>query len=127
MISDIELGVTLYSWPQFGPELEPLLKFVKQADEFGFKYLHLLDHVVGIVAERLTDELHTPYTDKTNIRECFPLMAYLSALTCNLTFVTGILGLPQRPTALVAKQAADIAHHCGRRSDHGRWCCYLHL
>jgi probable F420-dependent oxidoreductase len=127
MISDIELGVTLYSWPQFGPELEPLLKFVKQADEFGFKYLHLLDHVVGIVAERHTDELHTPYTDKTNIRECFTLMAYLSALTSNLTFVTGILGLPQRQTALVAKQAAEIDILSGGRINLGIGVGYNHL
>src|SRR5512139_651420 len=108
MISDIELGVTLYKWPSFGQELEPLFRLARQADDFGFKYLHLLDHVVGVVAERHTDTLQTPYTDKSTIRECFTLMAYLSAITSRITFFTGILGLPQRQTVLVAKQAAEI-------------------
>lgn len=127
MISDLELGVTLYNWPSFGPEIEPLLRYVKQADEFGFKYLHLLDHVVGVIAERHTDTLQTPYTDKTNIRECFTLMAYLSAITSRITFVTGILGLPQRQTALVAKQAAEIDILSGGRINLGVGIGYNHL
>jgi probable F420-dependent oxidoreductase len=108
MISDVDLGVTLYKFPSFGPELEPLFTFVKQADDMGFKYLHLLDHVVGIVAEKHGGIAQTPYTDKSAIREVFTLMAYLSAITSKITFVTGILGLPQRQTVLVAKQAAEV-------------------
>ena len=119
MISDVELGVTLYDWPNFGPDAEPLLRFVKQADEFGFKYLHLLDHVVGIVADKHGGIANTPYTDKSNIHECFTLIAYLAAITDQITFVTGILGLPQRQTALVAKQAAEIDILSGGRINLG--------
>lgn len=119
MISNVELGVTLYDWPKFGPRLDPLLQFVKQADEFGFRYLHILDHVVGIVADKHDGIANTPYTDKSNIHECFTLFAYLAAITSQITFVTGILGLPQRQTALVAKQAAEIDILSGGRINLG--------
>ncbi|MFV0278462.1 MAG: TIGR03619 family F420-dependent LLM class oxidoreductase, partial [Parahaliea sp.] len=119
MISNVELGVTLYDWPKFGPEIEPLLAFVKQADDFGFKYLHMLDHVVGIVADKHGGIAKTPYTDKSTIHECFTLFAYLAAITRQITFVTGILGLPQRQTALVAKQAAEIDILSGGRINLG--------
>lgn len=119
MISDIELGVTLYDFPKFGPDLEPLFTYVKMADEMGFKYLHLLDHVVGIVADKHGGIAQTPYTDKSIIRECFTLMGYLSAITSQITFITGILGLPQRQTVLVAKQAAEIDILSGGRINLG--------
>ena len=50
----------------------------------------------------------TPYTDKSVIRECFTLMAYLSAITSRIRFVPAVMGIPQRQTVLVAKQAAEI-------------------
>lgn len=119
MIADVEVGVTLYKFPSFGPELEPMFDFVKLADQMGFKYLHLLDHVVGIVAEKHGGIANTPYTDNSQIREIFTLAAYLSAITKDITFVTGILGLPQRQTVLVAKQAAEVDILSGGRINLG--------
>ena len=43
------------------------------------------------------------------------LFSYLAPLTQRLEFVTGILILPQRQTALVAKQAATLDVLCGGR------------
>jgi alkanesulfonate monooxygenase SsuD/methylene tetrahydromethanopterin reductase-like flavin-dependent oxidoreductase (luciferase family) len=40
--------------------------------------------------------------------EPFTLFSYLAAMTERLQFVTGILILPQRQTALVAKQTAEV-------------------
>ncbi|WP_202842532.1 LLM class F420-dependent oxidoreductase [Luteimonas saliphila] len=108
MITGIGFGTNLYRFPSFGPELEPLFEFVKLSEQFGFERLRLLDHVVGIVAERHGGIAQTPYTDKSIIREVFTLMAYLSAITTKIHFVTGVLGLPQRQTVLVAKQAAEV-------------------
>ena len=42
------------------------------------------------------------------VHEALTLLAYLAALTSRLTLATGILILPQRQTAVVAKQAAQI-------------------
>lgn len=108
MISDMLFGTNLYRFPGFGLELEPLIRFVKRSEEIGFDRIRLLDHVVGIVAERHGGIAQTPYTDKSTIREVFTLMAYLSAITTRIHFVTGVLGLPQRQTVLVAKQAAEV-------------------
>ena len=48
------------------------------------------------------------YTDKSLFHEVFVLFGYLAAITTELELVTGVLVLPQRQTALVAKQAAEI-------------------
>jgi probable F420-dependent oxidoreductase len=48
-----------------------------------------------------------PYTVATTFREPLVFFGYLAALT-TLELVTGIVILPQRQTALVAKQAAEV-------------------
>ncbi len=119
MISSVELGVTLYDFPKFGPDLEPMFRYVQMADQMGFGYLQVLDHVVGIVADKHDGIANTPYTDKSEIRECFTLIAHLAAKTQHITFVTGIVGLPQRQTVLVAKQAAEVDIYSGGRFQMG--------
>lgn len=47
--------------------------------------------------------------DPGNIyHESVSLFAYLSAVTKNINFVTGIMVLPKRQTLLVARQAAEV-------------------
>lgn len=82
--------------------------FVRAAEELGYDYFRLVDHVVGIVAEKHPDLPPTPYTHASEFQEVFTFMAYLAAITQRIGFVTGVLGLPQRQTALVAKQAAQV-------------------
>ena len=48
-----------------------------------------------------------PYNVDTTFHEPFVLFGYLAGL-CTLELVTGIIILPQRQTALVAKQAAEV-------------------
>ncbi len=45
-----------------------------------------------------------PYTDESPFHEVFVLFGFLGACTQKLELVTGIVILPQRQTALVAKQ-----------------------
>jgi len=49
-----------------------------------------------------------PYTHRHLFHEPFVLFGYLAAVTERVELVTGILILPQRQTALVAKQAAAV-------------------
>jgi probable F420-dependent oxidoreductase len=56
-----------------------------------------------------------PYTHKEMFHEPFTLYSYLAAITETIEFVTGILILPQRQTALVAKQAAQLDLMSGGR------------
>jgi probable F420-dependent oxidoreductase len=49
-----------------------------------------------------------PYTERDAFHEPFVLLAHLAALTERLELTTGVLILPQRQTALVAKQAIEL-------------------
>ena len=78
------------------------------AEELGFDYLLAYDHVLGAVHADRTPPLTGPYTEHDPFHDPFVMFAYLAAVTERLRFATGILILPQRPTALVARQAADL-------------------
>lgn len=95
--------------------LASMVPFAKEADRLGYDYLRLLDHVVGVDAEKHGGIDKTPYTAQSQLLEVFTLIAYLSAMTERLGYMTGVLGLPARQTALVAKQAAQVDILCGGR------------
>src|SRR6202000_2402632 len=67
------------------------------------------DHVLGAVHEGREPKLTGPYTEKHPFHDPFTMFAYLAGLTTKLELVSGGSVLPQRQTALVAKQAADLA------------------
>jgi probable F420-dependent oxidoreductase len=67
----------------------------------------VFDHVLGANPER-PDRLTGPYTHEDPFLEPFVLFAYMASVTRKIEFTTGILILPQRQTALVAKQAATL-------------------
>jgi probable F420-dependent oxidoreductase len=77
-------------------------------EELGFDYLLAYDHVLGAVHANRTPQLTGPYTEHDPFHDPFVMFAYLAAITERLQFATGILILPQRQTALVARQAADL-------------------
>ena len=116
MISGIEFGVNTYRFPHMPDAGFPeTVDYVKKAEALGFAQVRLVDHVVGIVAERHGGIAQTPYTDKSVIRECFTLMSYLSAVTSKIRMVPAVMGIPARQTALVAKQAAEVDIMSGGR------------
>jgi probable F420-dependent oxidoreductase len=71
----------------------------------GYSHLVAFDHVLG------ADPTHRPgwrgYTQRDMFHEPFVLFGYLAALT-HLELVPAVIILPQRQTALVAKQAAEV-------------------
>ncbi len=83
-------------------------KFVKAAEELGFSHMMAYDHVVKAPHEGREPKLTGPYTEKDSFHDPFVLFGFAAALCTKLEFVTGVLVLPQRQTALVAQQAADV-------------------
>lgn len=80
------------------------------AEELGFDYLTCVDHVLGATHDR-RDPPFPPggiYTEASVFHEPLTLFAYLAALTSRIELVSAVLVLPQRQTALVAKQAAEV-------------------
>lgn len=82
-------------------------RIAQGAEALGFDYLLAYDHVVGASHDR-EPKLNGPYTEHHPFHDPLALFAHLSAITARLAFATGVLILPQRQTALVARQAADV-------------------
>jgi probable F420-dependent oxidoreductase len=84
-------------------------------EDMGFSHLLAYDHVLGAVHADRTPQLTGPYTENDPFHDPFVMFGYLAGITKRLGFVSGILILPQRQTALVARQAADVALLSGDR------------
>jgi probable F420-dependent oxidoreductase len=98
-------------FPQTEPvALDPVFArdFGQAAEELGFSHLLAYDHVLGAEHAGRDPRLRGPYTEDTPFREPFVLFAFLAGITSRIEFGTAVLVLPQRQTALVAKQAAEI-------------------
>src|SRR5262249_31771358 len=81
--------------------------FAQAAEELGYDHLFAYDHVLGADVSGRPDWAG-PYTSEHQFHEIFVLFGYLAAVVPSLELVAGVLVLPQRQTALVAKQAAEI-------------------
>ncbi len=82
--------------------------WAQAAEDLGYSHLLAYDHVLGAVHENREPALWGPYTEHDAFHEPFVLFGYLAACTKSVELVTGVLILPQRQTALVAKQTAEI-------------------
>jgi len=91
---------------EIGPDPDVLVDFAKVAEESGFESLVVYDHVLG-ADTAMRPGWDGPYDASDQFHEPFVLYGYLAAQT-SLELVTGVLVLPQRQTALVAKQAAEV-------------------
>lgn len=88
--------------------------YAQTAEALGFSHILAYDHVLGANPDR-PGGWTGPYTYQTPFMEPFVLFSHMAAVTTRLGFATGILILPQRETALVAKQAATLDVLCGGR------------
>jgi probable F420-dependent oxidoreductase len=82
--------------------------YAQAAESLGCVRLTVYDHVLGADHADREPPLRGPYTQHDPFHEPFVLFGYLAALTTSIELATGVLVLPQRQTALVAKQAAEI-------------------
>src|SRR6476646_10245443 len=73
------------------------------AEELGFDYLLAYDHVLCAVPADRLPQLTGPYSEHDPFHDPFVMFAYLAAMTERLRFATGVLVLPPRQTALVAR------------------------
>jgi probable F420-dependent oxidoreductase len=107
----MKLGV-VFPQTEIGSDPSAVRDYAQAVEGAGYDYLLAYDHVLGALRERLTPDKigmsRPPYTDQSNFHEPFVLYGFLGAITQRLELVTGILILPQRQTALVAKQAAAV-------------------
>lgn len=101
----MQIGV-VFPQTEIGPDRGAVRAYAEAAEAAGFAHLLAYDHVLG--ADPSGHEgWRGPYTHETQFHEPFVLFGYLAGI-CSLELVTGIIILPQRQTALVAKQAAEV-------------------
>jgi probable F420-dependent oxidoreductase len=91
---------------EIGPGVAAVRAYGVGVEELGFQHILAYDHVVGADPE-VHREWSGPYDVDTEFHEPFVLFGFLAGCT-SLELVTGITILPQRPTVLVAKQAAEV-------------------
>ncbi len=102
----MRIGVT-FPQIEFGNDPIAIRDYAQTAEGLGYTHFLAYDHVLS------ADTTNRPgwsgaYALKDPFHEVFVLLGYLAGLTTTLELVTGVLILPQRQTALVAKQAAEV-------------------
>ena len=100
----MKVGV-VFPQTEIGTNPAHIAEFARAAEEIGYDHLVAYDHVLGAVPR---GEGWVGYTHRDMFHEPFVLFGYLGAITRRIELATGILILPQRQTALVAKQAAEV-------------------
>ena len=87
---------------------DAIARFALGIEELGFDHLLAYDHVLGAEHADRVPPLNGPYDESHGFREVLVLFGYLAAITSRLELTVGVLVAPQRQTALIAKQAAEV-------------------
>jgi probable F420-dependent oxidoreductase len=98
---------------EIGTDSGAIRAFAQAAEDLGYDYLVAIDHVVGV--DRASHPDYQPivataprYFLDYAYHELLVLFGFLAAVTERLELLAGVLVLPQRQTALVAKQVAEV-------------------
>ncbi|MGI9616914.1 MAG: LLM class F420-dependent oxidoreductase [Acidimicrobiales bacterium] len=82
--------------------------WAQAAESLGYSHIVAYDHVLGAEHEGRDPKLWGPYTERDAFHEPFVVFGFLAGVTTSIEFETAVIILPQRQTALVAKQAAEV-------------------
>ena len=110
----MRIGV-VFPTMEIGTDPVAIKDFAQAAEALGYTHLTFEEHVLGADPNREGGWQYGPMgfgrpgvTKDASIHEPFVTCGYLAGLTQRIEFATGVLVLPQRQTALVAKQVAQI-------------------
>lgn len=98
---------------EIGTDHGAIRAFAQAAEQLGYDYVVAIDHVLGVDREKhpgyepIAASAPRYFLDYA-YHELFVLFGFLAAVTERVELFTGVLVLPQRQTALVAKQAAEV-------------------
>ncbi len=101
----MQIGVT---YPQTELSVDPatVRAYVAGVASLGYRHVLIYDHVLG-ADPTVHRDWRGPYDIDTTFHEPLVFFGFLAAV-CPLELVTGIVIAPQRQTALLAKQAAEV-------------------
>jgi probable F420-dependent oxidoreductase len=99
------------------PDAAAIRHYATALEDAGFDFTstagHVLGQPTGAHPDRAAPQYAGPFADP------FVTFSFLAGVTQRIRFMTAILILPALPTALVAKQAAELALVSGGRFDLG--------
>jgi probable F420-dependent oxidoreductase len=96
----------IFPQTEIGSDPAVIGRFIRDVEAMGLDGLVAYDHVLG--ADPARPGWSGPYTLDSEFHEVMVLFSFAAAITTRLELSTGVLVLPQRQTALVAKQAAAL-------------------
>jgi probable F420-dependent oxidoreductase len=92
---------------EIGADPDAVAEYARTIEELGYDHLVIFDHVLGADSSRPGGWTGV-YDHRSLFHEPLVLFGYLAAITARLKLATAVIVLPQRQTALVAKQAAEV-------------------
>ena len=87
-----------------GTDPAKIRDWAQAAEDLGFAYIEVPDHVFGATAR---DGWTPLYNEKDPFHETFVMLGFLVAVTTHIRLSSGVLIAPQRQTGVIAKQAAE--------------------
>ena len=93
---------------EIGVDPVAIRDWAQAAESLGYSHIVAYDHVLGAEHSGREPAFWGPYSERDDFHEPFVLFGYLAGVTSTIEFETGIIVLPQRQAALVAKQAAQV-------------------
>ena len=109
----MDIGV-VFPQVEIGQDPAAIRDYAQAVEGLGYTHVLAFDHVLGANPDR-PGGWKGPYTHAHAFHEPFVLFGFLAGVTRRLGLTTGVLVLPQRQTALVAKQAAAVDVLAGGR------------
>lgn len=101
----MQIGV-VFPQTEIGADAAAVRAYATAVTDLGYRHLLAYDHVLG-ADPQAHPGWRGPYDVDTTFHEPLVLYGFLAGIV-PLELVTGVLILPQRQTALVAKQAAEV-------------------
>lgn len=102
----MKFGV-IYPQTEFGSDPEAIRDFAQVVEDLGYAHINIFDHVLGVNPDR-PGGWQGQYNYQSAFMEPLVLYGFMASVTRQITLSTGIMILPQRQTALFAKQAATL-------------------
>lgn len=96
----------IFPQTELGADVGAVRAYGERVAELGFTHIAIYDHVLGADTS-VHKGWRGPYELKTTFHEPFVVFGFLAAVA-DVELVTEVIILPQRQTALVAKQAAEV-------------------
>jgi probable F420-dependent oxidoreductase len=106
ILADVQVGA-VFPQLEIGSDPEVIATYARTVEELGYDHVVVFDHVLGADSAR-PGGWTGPYDHRSMFHEPFVLYGYLASVTTRLKLATAVIVLPQRQTALVAKQAAQV-------------------